>query len=97
MVTVVEGGEAVVYARADAGPRDFADEAVHLVQLNDPRSPMLAEHIRTPSEATLGQWQEYDVELRMQRQPRRNATVTPSPPSLCSPGRSFSMALWVCR
>jgi len=66
MVTVVEDGHAVVYARADAGARDFADEAIHLVQLNDPRSPKLAEHIRTLGEATLGPWQTYDVELRKQ-------------------------------
>lgn len=66
MVTTVEDGHAVVYARADARPRDFADEAIHLVQLNDPKSPRLAEHIRTLSEATLGQWQHYDVELRKQ-------------------------------
>ncbi len=66
MVTAVEDGHAVVYARADAGPRDFADEAIHLVQLNDPRSPRLAEHIRMLGEATLGLWQKYDVELRKQ-------------------------------
>ena len=66
MVTTVEDGHAVVYARADAGSRDFADEAIHLVQLNDPRNPTIAEHIRTLGGATLGQWQHYDVELRKQ-------------------------------
>jgi hypothetical protein len=66
MVTAVEDGHAVVYARADAGPRDFADEAIHLVQLSDPRNPTLAAHIRTLGQVTLGQWQKYDVELRKQ-------------------------------
>ena len=66
MVTAIEDGRAVVYARADAKPRDFADEAIHLAQLNDPRSPKLAEHIRTLGEVTLGQWKTFDVELRKQ-------------------------------
>jgi len=66
MVTAVEDGCAVVYARADARPRDFADEAIHLAQLNDPRNPRLAEHIRTLSEVTLRQWETFDVELRKQ-------------------------------
>jgi len=66
MVTAVEDGHAVVYARADAGPRDFADEAIHLVQLNDPRNPALAEHIRMLGEATLRAWPQYDIELRKQ-------------------------------
>jgi len=30
-------------------------------------------------------------------QPLRNATVTPSPPSLCSPGRNLSTAWWLLR
>jgi len=66
MVTAVEDGRAVVYARPDARPRDVADEAIHLAQLNDPRSAKLAEHIRTLSAVTLGQWQTFDVELRKQ-------------------------------
>lgn len=33
---VVEDGHAVIYARADVPPHAIADEAIHLIQLNDP-------------------------------------------------------------
>lgn len=63
-VTVVEDGHAVVYARESAPPSAIADEAIHLIQLNDPKSPRIRESIHMLGEASLDQWGKYDVETR---------------------------------
>jgi hypothetical protein len=94
-VTVVEEGHAVVYARESVKPDALADEAIHLIQLNDPRHPRLGESIRMLGEATLDQWGKFDVEARknlferkleveIDAKHRRMAELQPGDPEMTS-------------